>query len=207
VPAVAGRHRRLEARRSRPPAGRRLEGRFWAPTTVSGGRRSTTLLGETAVRSCAGEKEEDSQMNAGRAAAAAATVAPRGADALRVPGLSKTFGATPALQEVGIDIRAGEIHALVGQNGPGKSTLIKALAGYHQPDHGADAVLTDLAVTAGPGPGPAAPRLRSPTSVIQPRRMKCRKGSHGDDIDRDAGAGVRGRRGGRSYQRAVGGGW
>jgi ribose transport system ATP-binding protein len=59
---------------------------------------------------------------------------PPGEDALRVSGLSKTFGATRALQDVSIDIRAGEIHALMGQNGSGKSTLIKALAGYHQPD-------------------------------------------------------------------------
>ena len=58
--------------------------------------------------------------------------------ALRVSGLSKTFGATRALQDVSIDIRAGEIHALMGQNGSGKSTLIKSLAGYHQPDNGAD---------------------------------------------------------------------
>ena len=55
---------------------------------------------------------------------------------LRVAGLSKTFGATRALQDVSIDIRAGEIHALMGQNGSGKSTLIKCLAGYHQPDSG-----------------------------------------------------------------------
>jgi len=57
--------------------------------------------------------------------------------ALRVSGLSKTFGATRALQDVSIDVRPGEIHALVGQNGSGKSTLIKALAGYHHPDAGA----------------------------------------------------------------------
>lgn len=64
-----------------------------------------------------------------------ASAAPRASEyALRVSGLSKTFGATRALEDVGIDIRAGEIHALMGQNGSGKSTLIKALAGYHQPD-------------------------------------------------------------------------
>ena len=55
--------------------------------------------------------------------------------------LSKTFGATRALEDVSIDIRAGEIHALMGQNGSGKSTLIKVLAGYHQPDGGATAEL------------------------------------------------------------------
>jgi len=79
--------------------------------------------------------------SAATAGGSAATVAPQGADALRVSRLSKTFGATRALQEVSIDIRAGEIHALMGQNGSGKSTLIKALAGYHTPDHGADAAL------------------------------------------------------------------
>ena len=67
----------------------------------------------------------------------------RGANgyALKVSGLSKTFGATRALQDVSIDIRAGEIHALMGQNGSGKSTLIKSLAGYHHPDNGATAEL------------------------------------------------------------------
>ena len=79
--------------------------------------------------------------SAATAGGSAATVAPPGADALRVARLSKTFGATRALDEVSIDIRAGEIHALMGQNGSGKSTLIKALAGYHTPDHGADAAL------------------------------------------------------------------
>ena len=47
--------------------------------------------------------------------------------ALRITGLSKTFGATRALIAAALDIRPGEIHALVGQNGSGKSTLIKTL--------------------------------------------------------------------------------
>ena len=51
--------------------------------------------------------------------------------------LSKTFASTRALDEVDFDLRGGEIHALVGQNGCGKSTLIKVLAGYHQADPGA----------------------------------------------------------------------
>ncbi len=55
---------------------------------------------------------------------------------LTVRGLSKTFGATKALNQVDLDLRAGEIHALIGQNGCGKSTLIKVLAGFHQPDPG-----------------------------------------------------------------------
>lgn len=59
-----------------------------------------------------------------------------GAILLRLDGLSKTFPGTRALDDVSIEIRAGEIHALVGQNGSGKSTLIKVLAGYHAPDPG-----------------------------------------------------------------------
>jgi ribose transport system ATP-binding protein len=51
-------------------------------------------------------------------------------------GLSKTFGATRALNKVSLDVFAGEIHGLVGQNGSGKSTLIKVLAGYYEPDAG-----------------------------------------------------------------------
>ncbi len=61
--------------------------------------------------------------------------------ALRITGLSKTFGATRALIDAALDIRPSEIHALVGQNGSGKSTLIKTLAGYHVPDAGCQAEL------------------------------------------------------------------
>jgi ribose transport system ATP-binding protein len=50
--------------------------------------------------------------------------------------LSKTFGATRALNDVSLEILPGEIHGLVGQNGSGKSTLIKVLAGYYEPDAG-----------------------------------------------------------------------
>jgi ABC-type sugar transport system ATPase subunit len=60
---------------------------------------------------------------------------------LRLGELSKTFAGTRALIGASLDIRPGEIHALVGQNGSGKSTLIKTLAGYHAPDPGAEAEL------------------------------------------------------------------
>src|SRR5207342_2510043 len=53
-----------------------------------------------------------------------------------VEGLTKTFQGQRALDGVSLDLRAGEIHCLLGQNGSGKSTLIKILAGYHSPDGG-----------------------------------------------------------------------
>jgi ribose transport system ATP-binding protein len=57
--------------------------------------------------------------------------------ALSVRGLSKTFAGQRALIDVDLDIKRGEIRALVGENGCGKSTLIKILAGFHEPDPGA----------------------------------------------------------------------
>jgi ABC-type sugar transport system ATPase subunit len=60
---------------------------------------------------------------------------------LQITGLSKSFGATRALNDAALDINPGEIHALVGQNGSGKSTLIKTLAGYHTPDPGSAALI------------------------------------------------------------------
>lgn len=56
---------------------------------------------------------------------------------LRIEHLSKTFPGTRALNEVSLEVRPDETHALVGTNGSGKSTLIKTLAGYHRPDPGA----------------------------------------------------------------------
>jgi ribose transport system ATP-binding protein len=56
---------------------------------------------------------------------------------LRFTNLSKTFRGQRALIEVDLELRSGEVCALVGQNGSGKSTLIKVLAGYHAPDIGA----------------------------------------------------------------------
>ncbi|WP_184809208.1 sugar ABC transporter ATP-binding protein [Actinophytocola algeriensis] len=51
-------------------------------------------------------------------------------------GIVKTFPGVRALDGVDLEVRAGEVHCLLGQNGAGKSTLIKVLAGAHQPDEG-----------------------------------------------------------------------
>ncbi|TIU66911.1 MAG: sugar ABC transporter ATP-binding protein, partial [Mesorhizobium sp.] len=55
---------------------------------------------------------------------------------VQITQLSKTFPGTRALNGVNLDIRAGEIHALIGGNGSGKSTLIKVLCGIYQGDPG-----------------------------------------------------------------------
>jgi ribose transport system ATP-binding protein len=57
---------------------------------------------------------------------------------LVVRNISMTFGGQRALDKVSMTIRPGEVHGLVGQNGCGKSTLIKILAGYHHPDPGGE---------------------------------------------------------------------
>ena len=55
---------------------------------------------------------------------------------LRMVGVQKRFGATLALRGVDIEVRPGEIQALIGENGAGKSTLMKVLSGAIRPDEG-----------------------------------------------------------------------
>ncbi|PZM10563.1 sugar ABC transporter ATP-binding protein [Rhizobium tubonense] len=55
---------------------------------------------------------------------------------LEFRSITKSFGGTQALCDVSMDLREGEILALLGENGAGKSTLIKTLAGIYKPDTG-----------------------------------------------------------------------
>jgi ABC-type sugar transport system ATPase subunit/ribose/xylose/arabinose/galactoside ABC-type transport system permease subunit len=55
---------------------------------------------------------------------------------LRAKGVTKTFPGVVALDNVDFDLRAGEVHILLGENGAGKSTLVKILSGAYAPDAG-----------------------------------------------------------------------
>ena len=73
---------------------------------------------------------------------------------LRLAGVSKRFGGVLALDSVDWDVRPGKVHCLVGENGCGKSTLIKLVAGVHQPDPGS-LIEIDGAVHTNLGPAEA----------------------------------------------------
>lgn len=62
--------------------------------------------------------------------------APPGTPSLSLDGVGKAFGQVKALNRVDLAAYAGEIHCIVGDNGAGKSTTLKILAGIHQPDSG-----------------------------------------------------------------------
>ncbi len=68
--------------------------------------------------------------------------------------ISKSFGPTRALDDVSLEVQAGEVHALLGENGAGKSTLVRIAYGLERPDTG-EIVVGDRRHATGEG-------LRSP---------------------------------------------
>lgn len=82
---------------------------------------------------------------------------------LEARGLRKSYGAITAVDGVDLQIRRGEILAVVGDNGAGKSTVVKMLCGAVRPDAG-DLFLDGQAVSF---PSPAAARARGVETVFQ----------------------------------------
>jgi rhamnose transport system ATP-binding protein len=72
------------------------------------------------------------------------------APVLEARGIDKRFGGVAALRGVDLDLYRGEVNALVGENGAGKSTMVKVLAGIHQPDAGTVRIDGDEHVITGP---------------------------------------------------------
>ena len=74
-------------------------------------------------------------MSAGGAPAGAPPVSP-GAPALALRGITKRFGDLVANDRIDFDVRAGEVHALLGENGAGKTTAMRIAYGLTHPDSG-----------------------------------------------------------------------
>jgi rhamnose transport system ATP-binding protein len=82
---------------------------------------------------------------------------------LRLTSIAKSFGGVQALKGVSLDLRPGEVHALVGENGAGKSTLIKIITGAVFPDSGQ----IEIAGKTISHNDPAASRARGVAAVYQ----------------------------------------
>jgi rhamnose transport system ATP-binding protein len=91
-----------------------------------GAKGVNTMVGSATVRATAAERSaSDQAFDPGNTR-----------PLLEMEHISKQFGATQALEDVSLDLRRGEIHALLGENGAGKSTLIKIMTGIQQQDSG-----------------------------------------------------------------------
>ena len=78
---------------------------------------------------------------------------------VRACNVSKSFNGITVLSQVSFDIHKGEIVALIGQNGSGKSTFIKVLSGFHPPDEGAEIHVGTRNVTHSLHEGPSSTGL------------------------------------------------
>jgi ABC-type sugar transport system ATPase subunit len=73
-----------------------------------------------------------------------------GAPLVQLKDLAKDYPGVRALRNVSLDLRRGEVHALIGENGAGKSTLIRILSGDVRPDSGSISIDGEVVVFDGP---------------------------------------------------------
>ncbi|MGJ5020528.1 ATP-binding cassette domain-containing protein [Bradyrhizobium oligotrophicum] len=73
---------------------------------------------------------------------------------LKARDIEKSFGATHVLRGANLRIRSGDIYALLGVNGAGKSTMIRIISGSHRHDGGT----IDILIASAPSQGSAMPR-------------------------------------------------
>ena len=88
---------------------------------------------------------------------------PTPAPTLALRGVSKNFGMTAALSDMSLELYSGEVHAIVGENGAGKSTMIKIMTGVHQPSSGRLEIDGETVTFA----GTKAARLRGVVAIYQ----------------------------------------
>ena len=86
-------------------------------------------------------------------------------------GISKSYPGVRANKEISLSLHSGEIHALLGENGCGKSTLIKLVAGVHQPDPGSVIELAGEVRPADPAHARFARRCIRQSSKVRPAAL------------------------------------
>ena len=91
---------------------------------------------------------------------------------LEMKNITKTFPGVKALDNVNLNVRAGTVHALMGENGAGKSTLMKCLFGIYNPDGGEQKGKYSFG-TSGNGSGHSNGASGTSPDKIQIRYGKC----------------------------------
>ena len=98
---------------------------------------------------------------------------------LELKGITKIFPGVKALNNVQFQLKPGEVHALMGENGAGKSTFIKVITGVHKAEEGEMFLNGQKVDFKGPKDAQARYRSRISASDILSASDRCRKYFHG----------------------------